>query len=106
MFRGLEEEHEAYFVPNGKGLETTPAKGPGGPLNELLGDTRGPHKRIAIRTGTRLADTEADVTDAALDACPVGAFLRKRVGYAVPVGERLYDHSPIGSEIEARAKDE
>lgn len=46
LFRGLEEEHEAYFVAKGKGLATTPARGSGGPLNELLGDTRGPHKRI------------------------------------------------------------
>jgi transcriptional regulator with XRE-family HTH domain len=46
LFRGLEEEHEAYFVPKGKGLETTPARGSSGSLNELLGDTRGPHKRI------------------------------------------------------------
>jgi len=65
---------------------------------------RGSHKRIAIRTGSRLADSDADVTDAAVDACPVGALLRKRVGYAVPVGQRLYDRAPIGSDIEARAR--
>ncbi len=62
---------------------------------------RGPHKRVTVRTGTRLADSDADVSDAAVDACPVGALLRKRVGYAVPVGKRLYDHEPIGSDIEA-----
>jgi hypothetical protein len=33
----------------------------------------------------------------------VGAILRKRVGYAVPVGKRLYDHEPIGTEIENAA---
>ena len=57
---------------------------------------RGPHKRIAVSSGTRLSDTAADVTDQALDACPVGALLRKRVGFATPVGERLYDVVPIG----------
>ena len=67
---------------------------------------RGPRKRVAVRTGTRLADSEADVTDEAVNACPVGALLRKRVGYAVPVGERLYDHDPIGSDIEAGAASE
>ena len=67
---------------------------------------RGPHKRIAIREGARLADSEASVTDAAVDACPVGALLKKRVGYAVPVGKRLYDHEPIGSDIENPAADQ
>ena len=43
-----------------------------------------------------------DVTDKAVAICPVGAILRKRVGYAVPIGERLYDKKPIGSDIEAR----
>ena len=57
---------------------------------------RGPRKRIAVSSGARLRDTDADVTDQALDACPVGALLRKRVGFAVPVGRRLYDSAPIG----------
>jgi [NiFe] hydrogenase diaphorase moiety small subunit len=61
---------------------------------------RGPHKRIAVNAEARLADTKLDVRDQAVDACPVGAILKKRVGYAVPVGQRLYDHKPIGSEIE------
>jgi [NiFe] hydrogenase diaphorase moiety small subunit len=58
---------------------------------------RGPHKKIAVSSGARLRDTDADVTDQALDACPVGALLRKRVGFAVPVGRRPYDRVPIGS---------
>jgi [NiFe] hydrogenase diaphorase moiety small subunit len=62
---------------------------------------RGPHKKIAVSSGARLADTDADVTDRALDACPVGALLKKRVGFAVPVGQRLYDKKPIGTEVEA-----
>ncbi len=63
---------------------------------------RGPGKRIAVSSGARLRDTSADVTDQALDACPVGALLRKRVGFAVPVGRRLYDHDPIGSPAAAK----
>ncbi len=61
---------------------------------------RGVNKRVAVRTGTRLADSEADVSDAAVEACPVGALLKKRVGYATPIGRRTYDHAPIGSDIE------
>jgi len=64
---------------------------------------RGTHKRIAVSSGARLRDTDADVTDQAIDACPVGALLRKRVGFAVPVGRRLYDKAPIGTREEERA---
>jgi [NiFe] hydrogenase diaphorase moiety small subunit len=63
---------------------------------------RGSHKKIAVSSGARLHDTDVDVTDRALDVCPVGALLRKRVGFAVPVGQRLYDKDPIGTREEER----
>jgi [NiFe] hydrogenase diaphorase moiety small subunit len=59
---------------------------------------RGPHKKIAVNAAARLADTDVDAADKAVALCPVGAILRKRVGYAVPIGQRLYDHQPIGSQ--------
>jgi len=65
---------------------------------------RGAHKRVGVNARTRLADTNIDLTDRAVDACPVGAILRKRTGYAVPVGLRLYDHAPIGSDVESSAE--
>jgi [NiFe] hydrogenase diaphorase moiety small subunit len=61
---------------------------------------RGKHKRIAVNAQADLSDTDVAATDEAMDICPVGALLRKRVGYAVPVGQRLYDTTPIGSDIE------
>lgn len=62
---------------------------------------RGRDKRIAVNSEAWLSDTDADVADQALDVCPVGALLRKRVGFAVPIGWRKYDLQVIGSEIEA-----
>ncbi len=62
---------------------------------------RGPDKQIAVNADAKLGSTNLDVTDQAVSCCPVGAILKKRVGYAVPVGQRLYDHQPIGSKIEA-----
>ena len=59
---------------------------------------RGPERRVAVNAESRLADTNADVTDQALDVCPVGALLRKNEGYRTPIGRRLYDRQPIGSE--------
>ncbi len=61
---------------------------------------RGTAKRIGVNARVRLRDTEVDLTDLSLDACPVGALLRKREGFRVPVGDRLYDLEPIGSDIE------
>ena len=62
---------------------------------------RGPAKRVAVNAEA-LAETDAAVADRAFDICPVGAILKKRVGFAVPVGRRKYDHQPIGSDTEAR----
>ena len=61
---------------------------------------RGADKKVAINAEARLADTDLDVSDKATEVCPVGAILKKRVGFAVPIGQRLYDHKPIGSDIE------
>jgi [NiFe] hydrogenase diaphorase moiety small subunit len=61
---------------------------------------RGPHKELAVNAAARLVDTNVDVTDQAINVCPVGALLKKRTGYAIPIGQRKYDHTPIGSEIE------
>ena len=47
-----------------------------------------------------LGETNADVLDRAIEICPVGAILKKRQGYSIPVGQRKFDHKPIGSEIE------
>jgi len=61
---------------------------------------RGKHKKIWINAEARLADTTADVTDKAVEVCPVGAILKKRTGYRIPIGQRLYDRKPIGADIE------
>jgi len=61
---------------------------------------RGPEKRVAVNAEANLGDTDVDATDRAASICPVGALLPKRMGYTVPVGQRLYDTKPIGSDIE------
>ena len=65
---------------------------------------RGKDKRIAVNAEVGLAETGAAATDRAVDACPTGSLLHKRVGFAVPVGRREFDHAPIGSEIETRGE--
>jgi len=67
---------------------------------------RGPDKRIAVNAKALLAETDAEGSDRAVEACPTGSLLVKRVGYVVPVGRRKFDQAPIGSEIEQSAPEE
>jgi [NiFe] hydrogenase diaphorase moiety small subunit len=62
---------------------------------------RGSRKRLQVN-GEALAATGLRVTDEVVASCPVGALMKKRVGYSVPVGQRPYDARPIGAEIEAQ----
>lgn len=61
---------------------------------------RGFKRKIGVNGEKALGDTNMAVTDRAADICPVGCIIKKRVGYEVPIGQRLYDEKPIGSEIE------
>ncbi|PLX00463.1 MAG: NADP oxidoreductase [Marinilabiliales bacterium] len=36
----------------------------------------------------------------AMEICPVGAILKKEVGFSEPIGSRKFDKQPIGSDIE------
>lgn len=65
---------------------------------------RGAHKRVAANSAKGLAGTDAAVADMASEICPVGALMKKRVGFAIPIGKRAYDNEPIGTEIEKSGK--
>lgn len=60
---------------------------------------RGPAKRIAVDAEGGLAGTDAAATDRAMQACPTGSLLVKRIGFAVPVGRRRFDREPIGLDV-------
>ncbi len=62
----------------------------------LAGRGMGKHLVVNSVSG-RLRDSDVRVTDKAMDVCPVGVILRKRVGFAVPIGERRFDESPISA---------
>ena len=64
---------------------------------------RGKHKKIGVNSAAGLAGTKLKPADKAASVCPVGAIIRKRVGFSVPIGKRIYDKKPIGSDIEAGA---
>ena len=52
-------------------------------------------KLIVNSPSGQLADTDVGLDDKALQVCPVGVILRKRRGFAVPIGERTFDKAPI-----------
>lgn len=57
---------------------------------------RGMESRLIVNSSTgNLGDSSFETTDKAAQVCPVGAILPKHRGYAVPIGERLYDRKPI-----------
>ena len=61
------------------------------------------HLIVNARSG-QLGDTNFAAADKAAQVCPVGVILRKRRGFAVPIGERTYDRKPIGEMVEARGE--
>lgn len=57
---------------------------------------RGINKRLIINSESgKLKDSDIDINDCAAHICPTGAILIKRTGYAVPIGQRTYDHQQI-----------
>ena len=60
---------------------------------------RGIRKHLIVNAESgRLADTDIATTDKAMEVCPVGVILRKRVGFAVPIGQRQYDARPVSAQ--------
>lgn len=65
---------------------------------------RGLTKHLIVNAETgRLADTDIATTDKAVDVCPVGVILRKRVGFATPIGSRRFDAQPVSEQALADA---
>ncbi len=57
---------------------------------------RGMAKHLVINSVSGLLrDSAVCAADKAMDVCPVGAILRKRVGVAVPIGELRFDEKSI-----------
>jgi [NiFe] hydrogenase diaphorase moiety small subunit len=63
---------------------------------------RGTGKHVSVSSGSGLGGTNASLKDKAAEVCPVGCIIKKRTGFAVPIGKRLYDKVPIGSGISKR----
>jgi [NiFe] hydrogenase diaphorase moiety small subunit len=68
----------------------------------LSGRGMGKHLIVNAESG-RLADTDVAVTDKAIEVCPVGVILRKRVGFRIPIGKRRFDATPVSAQALADA---
>ena len=59
---------------------------------------RGLDKHLIVNAESgKLVDTDIALTDKAMEVCPVGVILKKRVGFAVPIGQRKFDEKPISA---------
>jgi [NiFe] hydrogenase diaphorase moiety small subunit len=62
---------------------------------------RGKDMKLAVNAASGLLkDTEMSGDDKSAECCPVGCIIKKHIGFKVPIGQRLYDHEPIGSDVE------
>ena len=60
---------------------------------------RGITKHLVVNSVSgELVDTDIALEDKAMEVCPVGVIIRKRVGFAVPIGERRFDRRPISAQ--------
>jgi [NiFe] hydrogenase diaphorase moiety small subunit len=60
---------------------------------------RGLSKHLVVNAESGLlVDTDVALTDKALAVCPVGVILKKRVGFAQPIGQRRFDSEPISAQ--------
>lgn len=67
-------------------------------------ENRGVEKVISVDAENGLGETALDIDDRAAEICPTGCLRIKRRGYNTPIGERVYDHQPIGSDISKKRK--
>ena len=59
---------------------------------------RGINTRLIVNAKSgRLADTNFDDRDKAAHICPVGVILKKKIGFAQPIGSRAFDQEPISA---------
>ncbi|MCM2312908.1 MAG: 2Fe-2S iron-sulfur cluster-binding protein [Steroidobacteraceae bacterium] len=65
----------------------------------LAGRGMGKHLVVNSPSGL-LRDSTIAATDKAAHVCPVGVILPKRVGFAVPVGQRRFDARPISAQAQ------
>ncbi len=66
---------------------------------------RGIETRLIVNAASgRLGDTDFTLADKAAEVCPVGVILKKRQGFAVPIGQRKYDEKPISEQVETSAE--
>jgi [NiFe] hydrogenase diaphorase moiety small subunit len=62
---------------------------------------RSHRRKIGVDPGL-VAELTDEIALKAMEVCPVGSILRKEVGFAVPIGQRKFDKTPIGSETKEK----
>jgi len=63
---------------------------------------RGKKKKIGMDKELAAQLSAKDAWEA-MERCPVGALLKKEVGFVIPIGKRKFDKTPIGSDVGKKA---
>ncbi len=62
--------------------------------------------KVSITIDTALAsEISEELAQKAMDICPVGAIIKRRIGFKVPVGMRKFDKFEIGTDIEGENRE-
>ena len=63
---------------------------------------RGIRTRLILNSRSgRLVDTNVSAEDKAAHVCPVGVILPKRRGFAIPLGQSVFDLKPISARADS-----
>jgi len=63
----------------------------------FVSTNRGDKSTIAV-DNELIGQITDELAQQAMDICPVGAIIRKEKGFDIPLGQRKYDHRPIGAD--------
>lgn len=66
----------------------------------IFGFTQRGHKIKISVDPKHMKKFTVEMAQKAMDICPVGAILKKGKGFDVPIGNRKFDKTPIGNDIE------
>lgn len=103
--RKLDATHPEIFIDGNRCIQCGRCVRAASELDgkEILGFIgRGGAMRVKASSSRGLAGVEISPSDECVKACPVGAIIVKETAYRTPIGERRYDHTPIGADVESR----
>ncbi|MCE5272908.1 2Fe-2S iron-sulfur cluster-binding protein [bacterium] len=102
--RKLDATHKSIFIDGNRCIQCGRCVRAASELDgkEILGFIgRGGKVRVKASSTRGLAGVDISPNDECVKACPVGSIIVKETAYRVPIGQRQYDATPIGADVES-----